>query len=408
MSSSQFQHKYSLRLPKQIFHLAQIFDDAGYELRVVGGSIRDLLIDKQPTDFDLASALTPEKVIKLLKLYNIKTIPTGLKYGTVTALIDDVAYEITTLRSDITTDGRHATVEFCDNFKIDAERRDFTINAMSYCPLSNQLYDYFDGISDLKSKQVRFIGDASKRINEDYLRILRFFRFSVYYAKELNENALQACASFAEKLQNISYERIKYEIDRIISAPEAMNILKIMHGCHILSHCLPKPYEFDILQLVIDSALKLQLPLTNLLKYAALLNNKAVPELEDSLKKHKFSNREIQWISHFAITIQESRIQKISVAKLWYEKPEMLSQYVIIALAMDQDTNIKKLKELYSQLSDSPPIFPVAATDLLALGFQGRTLGIALKKLQSKWIESNFTLTSNDLIEYATNLQNNA
>ena len=162
----------------------------GDELRLIGGLVRDYLADKKNTtakklDYDLACKFLPEETLKILKQHKIKALPTGIKHGTITALIGNEEYQITTLRKDVENFGRHAKVEFVDDFFEDAKRRDFTINAMSI-DFNGQLYDYFDGLKDLKAGNVCFIGDAETRIGEDYLRILRFFRFNAKYGKNID------------------------------------------------------------------------------------------------------------------------------------------------------------------------------------------------------------------------------
>ena len=164
----------SLPLPTQ--KLWEIF---GEKIRLVGGSVRDLLLNKKVSDFDFACALPCEEIIKILHQKSIKTIPTGLKYGSITALIDNFSFEITSLRTDKNQKGRDCEVEFIDDFKTDAARRDFTINAL-YLNQKGELFDYFQGLLDLEKKQIKFIGKPSQRITEDYLRILRFFRFSLF------------------------------------------------------------------------------------------------------------------------------------------------------------------------------------------------------------------------------------
>ena len=158
---------------KKIFSLIK---KAGGESRLVGGCVRDILLGKSHSDVDIATTVIPDVAMSVLKKAEIKVIPTGLKHGTVTAVLNEKHYEITTLRKDVETDGRHAVVEFTDSWKEDSRRRDFTINAMSM-DLEGEVYDYFDGQKDLQSKLVKFVGNPEKRIEEDYLRILRYFRF---------------------------------------------------------------------------------------------------------------------------------------------------------------------------------------------------------------------------------------
>ena len=173
----------------------------GVPARFVGGCVRDALLGgttDQGVDLDVATPLLPEEVIERLEAAEIKAIPTGLKHGTVTALVEGQPYEITTLRKDVACDGRHADVQFTDDFELDARRRDFTINAMS-TDRRGQLFDYFGGWEDLKAGRIRFVGDADERVREDYLRILRFFRFYARYGRPpADQEALEACREGAK------------------------------------------------------------------------------------------------------------------------------------------------------------------------------------------------------------------
>lgn len=168
-------HFQRLRTP-DLLRLEHLFSSNGYTLRLVGGAVRDLLLARSPKDIDLATECTPEDMVKLFEAEGIRYIPTGLQHGTVTVCTGDGAYEVTTLRVDRQTDGRHAVVDFTTDWQVDANRRDFTINAMSLA-LDGSLYDYFSGQEHLADRRVEFVGDAKARIREDYLRILRYFRW---------------------------------------------------------------------------------------------------------------------------------------------------------------------------------------------------------------------------------------
>lgn len=185
-------------LPPEVKKIFKIFTKDGDEIRLVGGSVRDLLLNKKVKDFDFATKLLPEEVIKILEQNKLKAIPTGKKFGTITAVVNGKNFEITTLRKDSETDGRHCKPEFVDDYFLDAARRDFTVNAL-YLDSSGVIHDYFDGKSDLKNKKIKFIGDANRRIEEDFLRILRFFRFSCEYAEKLDVEGLKACVKQKKK-----------------------------------------------------------------------------------------------------------------------------------------------------------------------------------------------------------------
>ena len=198
----------------------------GMHPRLIGGCVRDALSAVEIKDIDIATPLLPNEVLQILGKHNIKAIPTGIDFGTITAVVGDETFEITSLRKDINCDGRHAVVEYTTDFRVDAERRDFTINALSYCPFEHIIYDYHGGLEDLANRKVRFIGWAADRIKEDYLRILRFFRFSSNYASVLDEEGYRACAASKDGIKQLSKERIHAETNKILRSKQAKQMLE--------------------------------------------------------------------------------------------------------------------------------------------------------------------------------------
>src|SRR5579859_1773793 len=188
--------------------------------RFVGGCVRNTLIGKPVSDIDIATVLTPERVTEALKAAKLKAVPTGVEHGTVTAVAGGKPFEVTTLRRDVATDGRRAVVAFTDDWKEDAQRRDFTINALYAAP-EGEVFDYFEGISDLEAGRVRFVGDPVTRIREDYLRILRLFRFHAWYGEgALDPDALRAAAHERSGLARLSGERVSREMLRLLAAED--------------------------------------------------------------------------------------------------------------------------------------------------------------------------------------------
>lgn len=221
----------------------------GQEVRFIGGCVRDGILKIPPQDIDFATPDTPEQVMALLERAGIRAIPTGLAHGTVTAVIQPRQFEITTLRRDVATDGRHAEVEWTEDWQADAARRDFTINALSARPDDGAIYDYFNGIDHLAQGRVVFIGRAQDRVTEDYLRILRFFRFFSRFGKPpADADALAACTSLASKLATLSAERIRDEILKIIVANDAAEIMLLMRGARVFEHILPELQNFGRLR----------------------------------------------------------------------------------------------------------------------------------------------------------------
>ncbi|KIL97600.1 tRNA nucleotidyltransferase [Paramagnetospirillum magnetotacticum MS-1] len=221
----------------------------GAQVRFVGGCVRDALLKRPIKDIDIATPDPPERVLALLDDAGIHAIPTGIDHGTVTAVIGKAHYEITTLRVDVESFGRHARIQYTDDWRVDASRRDFTMNALSADPEGN-VYDPFDGIADMAAGRVRFVGEPEKRIEEDALRLLRYFRFHAHYGRgtAMEARALHACRRMAGRLKNLSGERVAGELVRLLLADDPTPSLLVMHSRGILAHVLPEAKEFGRLR----------------------------------------------------------------------------------------------------------------------------------------------------------------
>lgn len=227
--------------------LAALADALGADdIRWVGGAVRDTLLGHPVKDVDCATRLRPESVIDRCKAAGIRTIPTGIDHGTVTAILEDGPVEVTTLRRDVTTDGRRATVAFSDDWKEDAARRDFTINALYVHPETLEITDYFGGLADLAARRVRFIGDAEQRIREDHLRILRFFRFQARFGGEPDGPGLAACRALSATLKGLSRERIGGELLALLALPKPAPTVRLMADAGVLAVVLPEAREREL------------------------------------------------------------------------------------------------------------------------------------------------------------------
>lgn len=220
--------------------LLAALDADGGTTRFVGGAVRDWLLGLPVSDIDLATRLKPEAVMAALEGAGIRAVPTGLQHGTVTAVSGGVPHEVTTLRRDVATFGRHAEVAFTDDWQQDARRRDFTINALYADPGTGEVLDFFDGLEDLEARRVRFIGAPLERIAEDHLRILRFFRFSARFAPKLDAEGLAACAARANDLMALSRERIRDELLKLLALPSPAPTVAAMLAHGILKPVLPE------------------------------------------------------------------------------------------------------------------------------------------------------------------------
>lgn len=241
--------------------------------RVVGGAVRDALAGRAVADVDLATPEVPNAVVRALAAAGIRAVPTGIKHGTVTAVVDGRGFEVTTLRRDVETDGRHANVAFTDDWRVDAARRDFTMNAMSLDE-DGEVFDYFGGIADLRAGIVRFVGDPLTRIAEDYLRILRFFRFHARYGTGCPDAAaLTAIGGSVAGLAILSVERVWSELQRILAAPDPSVAVALMDELSVLPVVLPEGADpASLARLIAANA-----PADPLLRLAALLTGDAEP-----------------------------------------------------------------------------------------------------------------------------------
>ncbi|MGN6501128.1 MAG: CCA tRNA nucleotidyltransferase [Tsuneonella sp.] len=242
-------------------------------VRWVGGAVRDTLLGQPVHDIDAATPLHPREVIARLEKAGARTIPTGIDHGTVTAILEGGNVEITTLRKDVSTDGRRATVAFADDWREDAARRDFTINALYADPATLEVHDYFGGLADLEARRVRFIGDARARIREDFLRLLRYFRFQARFGKAADTQAEEACAELAPGLKGLSRERVGWELQNLLALPDPAPTVARMRELGVLQVVLPEcgPGEADALAPLIAAEREAGLAPDALRRLAALL-----------------------------------------------------------------------------------------------------------------------------------------
>ena len=388
---------------KNFLTVIKLLQSSGGQARLVGGVVRDTLMGVPGSDVDIATDLTPDQVTKLLSSHNIKVIPTGIRFGTVTAILKGESFEITTLRRDLDCDGRHASVAYSLDFAEDAARRDFTINALSYCPITHVIYDYFGGIEDLKAGKVVFIGDAKQRIREDYLRILRFFRFSCRYAKSIDAKGLAACIANKDKLVKLSKERIKAELDSLLLLPKSPEMLFAMFDSGILEQILPiKKYDKYLHIRALDIAgsfgVELELPVI----YSMMFTH--VDDISlNKLLELKFSRAEARLIIKILElkNIDDTIMIATRLKSIWLEERMYVWYFIYASLIFSDNAFIQKLYNKLNKLR--LPSFPVSGKDLLVLGYSGQEMGKMLDLMQKKWIESEFTLDRLELINLIKN-----
>ncbi len=355
--------------------------------RVVGGAVRDSLLGLPVTDVDLATPIIPTEVIIRLEQSGIKAIPTGIEHGTITAVADGQTYEITTLRRDVSTDGRRATVAFSQDWREDAARRDFTFNALYADPVTAEIFDYFGGLDDLESRRLRFIGDAAQRIAEDHLRVLRYFRFLARFGgQEADADALSACSNAANNLMALSRERIASELMKIISAAQPLFAVSLMVQGNIFGAFLPElsPLaETNMARLLArESAAKVTATpaarLLSLLPQNALAADKVAMRL-------KLSNRMRGDISARLNPVLP--IISANIRALAYYNDLETAQDLILLFAEDA-----QVTDCFTKLADwQVPAFTFKGGQLIQRGLTaGPLVARTLQSIEKKWVETGF------------------
>jgi len=355
--------------------LAQLVAAIG-PLRWVGGAVRDTLLGLAVKDIDAATPLLPDEVIARCKAAGIRTVPTGIDHGTVTALMADGPVEITTLRHDVSTDGRRATVAFAQDWRDDAARRDFTINALYVDPASGEIFDYFGGLADLAARRVRFIGDAAQRIREDHLRILRYFRFQARFGSTpADPEAEEACSTLAATLKGLSRERIGMEMLNLLGLPDPAPTVARMAELGVLAVVLPEASPKALTALVAQEQAQEVAP-DPLRRLAALLPaNAALAE---------------QVASRFRL----SRAQKMRLAQAAAREGEQAEPYAL-AYALGMEGALDRLLLTGGSITAlcgwTIPVFPLKGGDIVARGVSaGPRIAQLLRGVERLWVAEGF------------------
>lgn len=377
--------EFKKMLTPGLLKLGQIYRSAGKDLRIVGGAVRDLILGKEPKDIDLASDATPDETLALMKNNGIKVIETGLQHGTITAVIGGEDYEITTLRIDAETDGRHARVEFTRDWRQDAERRDLTFNAMSL-DLDGNLYDYFGGLEDLKNGTAKFVGSAETRMQEDYLRILRYFRFQGRTSKpNWDKETLKAIQANADGLKQISGERIWMEMQKILQGNHSHEILEVMHQLGVDQYIgldLSKVHkEFDRVRGHMDNREAL---------LVALLDDEA--DILRVAQKWKLSAQSRE-LMRFIANNRDKPFDRNVAMDMW-TNPKIPDVYVrILARYLGKYDIAKMLK------TGKPPVFPIKGQDLIDQGMKpGPEIGRTMRELEQLWKQTGYKMSREELL----------
>jgi poly(A) polymerase len=420
-------------LLKKSAHVLRTIAASGHEGRLVGGCVRDALLGRASVDIDIAINVPPNEAARVFADAGFKVIPTGISHGTITIVADDErscalsdstttdatsrasydaatpasyfaatespagartrsAFEITSLRQDVLTDGRHATVQYTDDWAQDAARRDFTINAL-YMDMHGNIYDYFTGQHDLSRGLVRFVGDAALRIQEDYLRILRYYRFLLRFGHEIDETSMRAVQAHVSGVKFLSKERVQSELLRILSEPAPMQVLRLMHD--VLKMLFDKAPDINFVDEANDHILCAfpeftSVKLTPLLRLYLLYSTSA-SLLRDKLR---LSNQQLAYIKGMSavagLTVSESNLLKIrneygdNVASGWVD---------ICASKSGQTLDPRLLSAIRQTFAVPPRTFPITGQDLLDMGIPpGKTVGHLLLECKEWWYKHAETL----------------
>ncbi|CAH0400537.1 unnamed protein product [Chilo suppressalis] len=385
----------------EVQELRRLFDKYNYEIRIAGGAVRDLLLGQKPKDLDFATVATPQQMKDMFTVENVRMINmNGEKHGTITPRINDKEnFEVTTLRIDMVTDGRHAEVEFTTDWKLDANRRDLTINSM-FLGFDGSVYDYFFGYEDLQKRRVAFVGDADVRVKEDYLRIMRYFRFYgkiAEYPNRHEEDTLKVLKNNVDGLQNISGERIWVELKKTLQGNFVGNLLKTMLDVGVGPYIgLPQNTDITELNIVLKRAEHLALhPVSYLV--ALLKDIDDVTVLYDRLKFSGYDR-------DMAYFLVENRKDQVSDRPLLPYEKLVLNTKIKQQNAIDYVKEVLKYKgeeTLLKQFSNwKIPQFPVSGKILKENGVPpGKMYGPIIMKLKNIWIESEYKQTAEDLIK---------
>lgn len=393
--------------------LITAFHQAGYPLRFVGGAVRDTLLNREVLDIDAATPAPPQKTMAIAEAAGMKAIPTGLSHGTITIVVNHRPFEVTTLRRDIKNYGRHAEVLFTNDWEEDAARRDFTMNAL-YADADGNVHDYFGGVEDAQTGRVIFIGDPTKRIQEDALRILRFFRFFAHYGEgNIDKAGLDACTAEAARIKQLSAERIGAEMFKLLSAERAADVIKIMQEAGILQHLISA--TVDVASLAAFRRVRLMAEsetIDPMIPLALLLRSWPYPEavLEEIVKRWRLSGKQAAQLKTLVETTAIQTEDNEATQKRILRKvgAEMFIAQVLLSWAERLSENPSQpqiLSAAYRSMLGLParwqaPVFPINGTDLRALGMlSGPKMGQILAELETKWEAENYRPTKEMLLE---------
>jgi len=372
--------------------LLKVFNDDVEETRIVGGAVRNALLGRPVTEVDCTTTMLPEAIVERAKAAGFKAVPTGIEHGTITVIVAGEPYEITTLREDVETDGRHAVVHFGRDFGLDAMRRDFTINALSL-GLDGRLYDYTDGVADLAARRVRFIGDARTRIREDYLRIMRFFRFHAEYAQtDPDPEGLAASGAERQGLAILSKERIRHELLRLLVARRAEDTIRILADHGFLTWLLGGAAEFGRLSRVAAYDTEDPVPVWRLAALAVMVEEDA-ERLRELLR---LSNDEHKKLVAYADLLGRLKTWALPLDAAAVRRLAADHQVETLAIVLAATTgepfpivhaDAREALDRFRSGTEPVPVFPLRGADLVEGGIpKGPRIGELLAQARQAWL----------------------
>lgn len=385
------------------------------ESRFVGGCVRDAILNREVHDIDIATTEHPKNIEFFLKEAGIKTVNVGIKHGTILAFHNYSKYEITTLREDVKTNGRHALVNFTNNWQMDAERRDFTFNALS-ADLEGKVYDYCGGLNDIKEKTIRFVGKATDRIHEDYLRILRYFRFiATLNVKVGDESDFAACITLAHNIKKLSKERVRSEFFKIIDSDFAPNIIEKLHNHNILKQIIPNISGTKSFQTIIQIENKVNDP--NIFAFRSIRRLAALMDFDCSQTEEistalNLSKTEIHYLAQLASLIKKVNInlKKADLTRILYKYSKIALIDSILVKYSKQYSTVRnqlvprekdwlRIIEIIRTINENTLVFPLKGQDAINLGIPaGPQISKFLKLTEVWWLTKGCRATRDECL----------
>lgn len=359
-------------------------------VRFVGGCVRNVLMGKPVSDLDLATTLTPDETEAALAAAGIKSVPTGKLFGTITAVVEGEPFEITSLREDVETDGRRAVVKFTTDWAKDAERRDFYLNAL-YADIDGTVYDPTGfGLADAQTGRVRFIGEAEQRIREDYLRILRFFRFTAGYATDVDETSLAACASLKDGIDGLSGERIQQELFKILILPKPTPAFEAMQGARLMPHIIPGWHGANLAELsaMVTLSDEIEHRLLALFDCGLGLEPEKLTAVQGRWNASPKLMERLATVGQVAAQLADIDEPKLKRLIYAYGRPAVMDAVYLIAAHLGRSPAgfLGHIEALIV------PAFPIKGADLIKRGMTaGPEVGKRLKQIETEWLEHDFS-----------------